>query len=227
MFLVNLLLKTAQETVLGFYHPTACFTKLIDNLIYLGKGKLFFLIFCLKKFLIMRLFLVFSIAVFALCACNNKDKNQTGNNEEVSASASQVVGGSTASEPKSYKVSISTDTVVLGKSKELFVKITNAKAIELSDPDGKATGKELSFDLECTNKYQVGGSSVGIYPSEFRLKLDNGNNISPDNANSMNIDPESTITSAGNTFVLPAGSKPVPLNLFYDQTRVPVTVSFQ
>lgn len=132
-----------------------------------------------------------------------------------------------AAEPKTYTVVFTPDTVRLGKNKEALIKIKDAKAVELSDPDGKVTGIELSYSIEVTNKNSIGGSSVFINPNNFRLTLDNGNNITHDTYNTVGPAAESTETSSGNIFKIPAGAKPKTLNLFHDETRVSVAVELK
>jgi len=171
----------------------------------------------------------FAIAI-AFTACKNKTNpenadnsstQQTENNDAASTSTTP------ANEPKSYSVTFSPDTAYLGKNKEAFIRLKNGKAVELSDADGKITGTELSYEIEVTNKKKMGDGSVYVNPSQFRLALDNGNNITHDNYNSVSADAESTNSSVDNKFRLPAGSKPKSLNLFMDETRVTVGVEMK
>jgi hypothetical protein len=132
--------------------------------------------------------------------------------------------------PKSYTVNVAPgtpETILLGKNKEASVKILNLKAVELSDPDGKSTGTELSYDIELTNKNAIGGNSVSLFLSDFRLELDNGTKISHYTYNNVSTEPESTKTSTGNIFKLPVGTKPTALNLFSDETRVSVKLEIK
>jgi hypothetical protein len=137
----------------------------------------------------------------------------------------------TSAEPKSYAVTVAPGTpeiILLGKNKEAAVKILNLKAIDLSDPDGKSLGIQLSYDIELTNKNPIGGSYVQIDPSKFRLELDNGTKISHDNYSSVSADAESTKTTTDDCiFKIPAGAKPVALNLFHDETRVSVKLQME
>jgi hypothetical protein len=133
-------------------------------------------------------------------------------------------------EPKSYTINVAPgtpETILLGKNNEASIKILNLKAIDLTDPDGKSLGVQLSYDIELTNKNPIGGSYIQLNPSQFRLELDNGNKISHDSYNSVSADPESTKTSTGNIFKLPAGTKPIALNLFLDETRVGVKLEIK
>jgi hypothetical protein len=133
----------------------------------------------------------------------------------------------TVSEPKSYTVVSTPETVLLGKNKEASLKLFNLKAIDLSDPDGKSLGIQLSYQLELTNKNAIGGSTVYIDPSKFRLELDNGTKISHDDYSSFNAEAESTKSSVECKFKLPAGTKPAALNLFLDETRVSVKLELK
>jgi hypothetical protein len=133
-------------------------------------------------------------------------------------------------EPKSYTVNVAPgtpETILLGKNKEASVKILNLKAIDLTDPDGKSLGIQFSYDLEVTNKNPIGGSSVYIDPTKFRLELDNGTKITYDQYNTVDVSAESTKTSTGNIYKLPAGTKPAALNLFFDETRVSVKLEMK
>jgi hypothetical protein len=136
----------------------------------------------------------------------------------------------TTVEPKSYKVTVAPgtpETILLGKNKEASFKLLNLKAIDLSDPDGKSLGIQFSYQLELTNKNAIGGSTIYIDPSKFRLELDNGNKISHDDYSSFSAEAESTKSSVECKFKLPAGTKPAALNLFYDETRVSVKLQLE
>lgn len=177
-----------------------------------------------KTFLASALFI--SVA-FVACkekkAAENTDQSNSGQSSENTTPASS----SPSNEPKSYAVTFSPDTAYLGKNKEAFIRLKNGKAVELMDADGKATGTELTYEIELTNKRKLGENSVYINPNEFRLQLDNGNNITHDNYNSVSADAESTKSSTDNRFRLPAGAKPKTLNLFFDETRVAVGIEMK
>lgn len=163
-------------------------------------------------------------------ACNNKGTSENADSSTTttpSETTTPAESSSPANEPKSYTVTFSPDTAWLGKKKEAFVRLKNGTAVELQDADGKVTGTELSYEIELTNKQSVGTNSVYINPNDFRLTLDNGNNITHDNYNSLSVDPESTKSTDGNRFKLPAGTKPKTLNLFMDETRVSVGVEMK
>ncbi|PWV56972.1 hypothetical protein [Chitinophaga sp. S165] len=174
--------------------------------------------------------LVLSLGLMvALAACKGKNKTENADQQTTSeqqADNSTPAASTPANEPKTYQVAFSPDTAYLGKTKEAFVRVKSGKAVELSDADGKVTGTEITYELEVTNKNQVGGNGIFINPGDFRLQLDNGNNLTHDNYNTLNVDAEST-KSSENKFRLPAGAKPKTLNLFYDETRVSVGVELK
>lgn len=166
------------------------------------------------------------LAAAALVVCSCKDGHKDGAVGNGDAQASAPAAGS-ASEPKSFTISFTPDTVILGKEKEVFIKIVNAKGIELQDPDGKDQGILFSFGLEVTNKNRVGGHSIFFRTDNFRLQLDNGNSITEDKGDAESIPAESTKQYKEITYKIPAGSKPKVLNLFHDETRVSVGVDLQ
>jgi hypothetical protein len=177
-----------------------------------------------------RVILVFSAGLMVcLVAC--KGKNKTDNAEQQTTTTEQTQSSpataTPTNEPKTYEVVFSPDSAYLGKKKEAFVRVKNAKAVELSDADGKITGTEITYEVEVTNKNQVGGNSIYFNPGDFRLQLDNGNSITNDRYHSVNVDAESTKSSTENIFKLPAGTKPKSLSLFYDETRVSVGVELK
>jgi hypothetical protein len=163
----------------------------------------------------------------AFVACKGKKAAENTASGESESNSSTPASTSPTNEPKSYAVTFSPDTAYLGKNKEAFVKLQNGKAVELMDADGKSTGIELSYEIELTNKRKLGENSVYINPHDFRLQLDNGNNITHDNYNTVSADAESTKSSVDNKFRLPAGTKPKTLNLFFDETRVSVGVELK
>lgn len=127
-----------------------------------------------------------------------------------------------ANEPKTYTVAFTPDIVLLGKNKEAFVKIKDARAVALQDPDGKDEGIELTFGLDVTNKNKVGGNNFFFRTDNFRLTLDNGNNITQYTGEAEGVDAESTKELKKIVYKLPAGTKPKTLNLFHDETRASV-----
>jgi hypothetical protein len=175
------------------------------------------------------------LSVFlALNSCKGKEETKQSSTESSSvepATTSTTETPVAVGEPKSYTVVVAPGTpeaILLGKNKEASVKILNLKAIDLSDPDGKSLGVQLSYQLELTNKNPIGGSSIQIDPAQFRLELDNGTKISHDDYISVSADAESTKTTTEDCiFKLPAGTKPAALNLFYDETRVSIKLDMK
>ncbi|WP_343689103.1 hypothetical protein [Chitinophaga sp.] len=173
---------------------------------------------------------VFSIAIFfAACKSKTTSENADSSANTTTSTTEPANNGSNtpANEPKSYTVTFSPDTAILGKKKEAFIRLKNGKAVELYDNEGKVTGTELTYEIELTNKNKVGENSIFVNPNDFRLTLDNGTNITHDSYNSVSADAESTKSSEDNKFRLPAGTKPKTLNLFMDETRVSVGVELK
>lgn len=168
-------------------------------------------------------------ATMTFVACKDKAKQEAGG-ETTTPAAEQTASTESkpaANEPRTYKVTFTPDTAFLGKSKELFVKVKNAKAVALQDPDGKSEGIEFTYDLELTNKNPVGGQSLYFVPGDSRLTLDNGNNITQSRGSGEGVDAESTKEVTGITYKVPAGAKPTGLNLFHDGTRVSVAITLE
>jgi hypothetical protein len=171
-----------------------------------------------------------TVTTMALFACKDKAKEE-GSGDTTTPSAEQKTTEAeskpAANEPKTYKVTFTPDTVYLGKDKEAFVKIKNAKAVALQDPDGKSEGIEFTFDLDVTNKRTVGGDALFFRTDNFRLQLDNGNNITQYTGSSSGVDAESTKELKEIIYKIPADAKPKTLNLFHDGTRVGVAVTLE
>ena len=172
---------------------------------------------------------VISALVFYSCKGKEKEPNTENatSSTEQSTPSNESQSASATNEPKTFKVTFAPDTLYLGKSKEAFIKIKNAKAIELQNPDGKSEGTELTFDLDVTNKNKVGGDNFFFRTDNFRLQLDNGNNITQYTGGSSGVDAESTKEITGITYKIPANSKPKALALFHDETRVSVGVTVE
>jgi hypothetical protein len=169
-----------------------------------------------------------TVSTMALFSCKDKAKEaESGEKTTTETEQKAAETDKTTNEPKTYKITFSPDTLYLGKDKEAFVKIKNAKAVALVNPDGKSEGTELTFDLDVTNKRQVGGSSLFFRTDNFRLTLDNGNNLTQDNGTSESVDAESTKELKNIVYKIPADTKPKALNLFHDGTRVTVAVTVE
>lgn len=163
--------------------------------------------------------------VFALSAAVFACKSKSGQPSSTTTSTNSTTQTMQTNAPKSYTVSFSPDSATLGKSMQASIKIIQASAVDLSDPDGKSQGIEMTFKIDVTNKNKIGGDRVYVTTSDFRLVLDNGNAITQSEGGGINCDPESTKESEVIKYRLPAGSKPKTLNLFYDETRASVGVS--
>jgi len=171
-----------------------------------------------------------ALALFVLVySCKSKPKETTTDSGTATTTTQPAAAPTTApaNEPKTYAVTFSPDTVLLGKDKEAFVKIKNAKAVALTNPDGKDEGIELSFDLDVTSKRKIGSNNFFFRTDLFRLTLDNGNNIKEDKGDSEGVDPESTKEVKGIVYKIPAGVKPKTLNLYYDETRASTGVELK
>lgn len=164
--------------------------------------------------------------ILLLNSCKGKTEEV---NPEVTSATTETSSEDTSpvGEPKTYTVTAVPESVTIGRDKEATVKIINLKAVELSDPDGKITGTEVSYEYEVTNNNKVGGSGIVMDPAQFRLVLDNGNKLTHDNYSSIGVDAESTKSMSGNRFKLPAGTKPVALNLFFNETSASVKLEMK
>ena len=173
---------------------------------------------------------VLAIAAFSMMySCKGKNKeaaSDTGTTQEPAKKA-EAASTTPANEPRTYTVTFAPDSALLGKNKEAAIKIKNSKAIALQNPDGKDEGIELTFDLDVTNKNKIGGDNFFFRTDNFRLTLDNGQNITQDQGNSGSVSPESTKEFTGIKYKIPAGSKPKTLNLFHDETRASVEVELK
>jgi len=190
--------------------------------------------FLLKNFklMIMKNIFIPMVAIAALsvvysCKGKNKEAASDVSTTQEPAKKEEAPSSTPANEPKSYTVTFSPDTVLLGKNKEALVKIKNAKAIALQDPDGKDEGIELTFDLDVTNKAKVGGDNFFFRTDNFRLTLDNNQNTTEASGNSGTVKAESTSEITGIKYKIPAGARPKTLNLFHDETRASVSVELK
>lgn len=185
----------------------------------------------------MRKILITTV-LFASLAGVYSCKGKKANSEEGTSSATTATDSATkpaatstspekTNETKTYTVTATPDSVILGKNKEAVIKIKNLKAIQLNDPDGKNTGIELTYDIEVTNKNKIGGGNVYVNPSQFRLLLDNATKLTHDTYNTVSADAESTKISTDNKFKLPAGTKPTALNVFFDETSASIKLELK
>lgn len=169
-----------------------------------------------------------TVSALALFSCKDKAKEtESGEKATTETEKKTAEADKPANEPKTYKIVFAPDTLYLGKDKEAFVKIKNAKAVAIVNPDGKSEGMELTFDLDVTNKKPVGGGTIFFRTDNFRLTLDNGNNITQDTGGAESVDAESTKEFKGIVYKIPVDTKPKSLNLFHDGTRVTVAITVE
>ncbi|WP_207512652.1 hypothetical protein [Longitalea luteola] len=176
------------------------------------------------------IFLGAMATVLAFAACKNDGKKEETNEATgatQTAATSEEQKPAAANQPKEYNVTATPDTAILGKKKEALVKVNGATAMALTDPDGKDNGIELVLKLTLTNKQQIGeGNGVFMDYTKSRLQLDNGTNITCDNATDhLRAEPEATSKQEEWTYKIPAGAKPTALNLFMNDTRVSLGVA--
>lgn len=133
--------------------------------------------------------------------------------------------------PLTYTVKFAPDTVLMGKDKKFLIQVLEGSGLIQQDPDGKVLGSELTIKLRGTNKHFVGDAdapSYSIYQPDQRLELDNGTSIS--SKQQPEIAPEKeTSKEAEMIFDLPAGTKPVKLNLYeyYSKTRYSIALTVE
>ena len=173
----------------------------------------------MKKSVLLFTFLLVLNFTYSCKSSKKQDDTSAQSSTQANDAASSSAPAST--DTKVYAVTATPDSAFLGKDKEALVKLKDIKAIDLSDPDGKNTGMELTYKIELTNKNAIGGNNVGINTSDFRLELDNGNKVSP-NSVYVSANADETKLSDEDKFEIPSGAKPVSLNLFYNQTRASI-----
>ncbi len=164
------------------------------------------------------------------CKGKNEDKKDGTTNPSTSTTntaESHPKPTNPANGPKTYQLSLSPDSLYLGKNKEAFIKMLGAEAVELQDAEGKSTGLNAKFKLRVANKSTLDQKVYfSLVASEARLALDNCTSISYKDGESASPEPECSKETAWE-FELPAGTKPTKLNLFYDGTRVSVLVGIK
>lgn len=165
------------------------------------------------------------VSLVVLNSCKKKEETTTTGTETTTVAPDSETP--TSAEPKTFTVTATPEIATLGKDKQLTLKIINLKAIELSNAEGAVTGIELSYDYQATNNGKIGSSGIVVDPNDFRLELDNGTKISHSDYDSGSVDAEASKTVSGNKFTIPGGSKPVSLNLFYNETRAVVKIELK
>lgn len=170
--------------------------------------------------------ILMGIVTMYSCKQNKKQEEQASQTTTSQSTTETKPSVSDASAPKKYTVTATPDSVSLGKNKEALIKIKDLKAVDLSDPEGHSTGIELTYKIELTNKNAIGGNSVGVATTDFRLELDNGNKIAPSSVY-VNAEADATKLSDNDKFTIPAGAKPTAISLFYDQTRASIKLELK
>lgn len=179
--------------------------------------------------------LVLIVAIAGLVACKGKNKEEA---KEVATTEQTPAENTTnPSEPANtntaltYTVKFAPDTLEMGKDKKFFVKVLEGSGLVKQDPDGKVLGSELTIKLRGTNKHFVSDKdapSYSIYQPDQRLELDNGTSITCTSLPEIAPDKESSKDS-DMIFDLPAGAKPVKLNLYeyYSKTRYSIALTVE
>lgn len=183
-----------------------------------------------KDFVSRICILILLTGLISLNSCKPKTKTTEGDattatTETPSIAPSTTTTPSTTAPTQStdasarYAVTVAPDSVFIGKKNELFIKFKESEALDLSNPDGKSTGMTLTINFLVTNKFMIGeGSSIYVHNSQQRLVLDDGTMIPVNDGVSDSVDPESSKLGSM-IFNIPAGVKPVKINLFHEETR--------
>lgn len=124
-----------------------------------------------------------------------------------------------------YKIKVTPDSVAFGKNREVILSIKNLKAVDVKNLPENDTSIEITYNLEVTNKSSINNESVFVDPRQFRLVLNNQKKITHAFYNALGADPQSTTISTGNIFNLPAGTKPVALDLFFADSIARITIT--
>jgi len=166
---------------------------------------------------------IISAGVFALSSCSNSSKDKPADTTITKTETTVTVPAKAENAPETVEYSVMPDSAILGKAKEALVKVTSASALDLKDADGKATGSELTLNLQVTNKSTLEAKKFfAVSSSDARLELDNGTSITGrENSGNTNPEPEAS-SQAVWSFQLPPNASPKKLNFFLDGTRVSV-----
>jgi len=166
---------------------------------------------------------ILAAGVFALSSCSNSSKDKPADTTITKTETTVTVPAKTENGPSGTDFNVLPDSAVLGKSKEALVKVTSASSMDLKDADGKATGSELTINLQITNKSTLEAKKFfAVSSSDARLELDKGTSITGrENSGSTSPEPEAS-SQAVWSFQLPPNTSPKKLNFFLDGTRVSV-----
>jgi hypothetical protein len=173
--------------------------------------------------------LVIASIFLAACKGNNDSKEAKDSATENTATSNSSGSNETANQSKTYEVSFTPDSAVIGKQHEALVKLTGGNAVVIQDADGKDEGLELSLKLTLTNKLKIDdGSSIHVDYPDSRLQLDNGTSITSETGTDfLRAEPEATSKEETWTYKIPAGAKPAALSLFLDGTRASVNIAIK
>ena len=123
-----------------------------------------------------------------------------------------------------YQIQVMPDSVVFGPNPKVILSIKNLQASDVWNRPENDTSIEITYNLEVTNNDTINGKHVFIDPKNFRLVLDNHHKLTHAFYNALGADPQSTTTSVGNIFNLPAKTKPVSLDLFFADSVASIKV---
>ncbi|WP_316832551.1 hypothetical protein [Pedobacter aquatilis] len=169
---------------------------------------------------------IMAVSVIAFSSCSNSSKDKPADTTITKTETTVTVPAKTENGPQMVEYNAVPDSAILGKTKEALIKVTSASSVDLTDADGKATGSELTLNLQFTNKSTLEAKKYfSVSSSDARLELDNGTSIAgKENSGSNSPEPEAS-SQAVWSFQLPAGATPKKLNFFLDGTRVSVGLS--
>lgn len=186
----------------------------------------------MKRFL--PLLLIVTIAGFVACKGKSKEQEtkEPATTEQTPAeNTPKPAETANNNTPLTYTVKFAPDTLEMGKDKKFFVKVMEGSGLIKQDPDGKVLGSELTIKLRGTNRHFVSDKdapSYSIYQPDQRLELDNGTSITCTTLPEIAPEKESS-KDADMVFDLPAGAKPVKLNLYeyYSKTRYSIALTVE
>ncbi|KQS41456.1 hypothetical protein ASG14_03030 [Pedobacter sp. Leaf194] len=165
-------------------------------------------------------------AVIAISSCSSSTKDKPADTTITKTETTVTVPAKSENAPETVDYSVMPDSAILGKAREALVKVTSASSMELKDAEGKATGSELTLNLQVTNKSTLEAKKFfSVSSSDARLELDNGTSITGrESSGNTNPEPEAS-SQAVWSFQLPPNASPKKLNFFLDGTRVSVGLS--
>jgi len=119
---------------------------------------------------------ILSAGVIVFSSCSNSSKDKPADTTITKTETTVTVPAKPENAPETIEYSIMPDSAVLGKLKEALVKV--ASAMELKGAEGKATGSELTLNLQVTNKSTLEAKKLfSVSSSDARLELDHRTSI--------------------------------------------------